>query len=125
MAMMLHKRKPGLVNRSLFEVLHAGSLEMFDIAARYWGLARYIQQRPDSTAIAAASQNLQNAVPDWEKVLAGGEYVEVVVCGKGEYGDVWNFQRTRIDCKHRIEFMLNYPMCSYELAEEFSAYQFS
>ncbi|KAJ3486215.1 hypothetical protein NLI96_g4397 [Meripilus lineatus] len=106
MAMRLHQRVPGIIDKSLFEVLHSRSIKMFDVLDwRGRRLDRHIQRKEDVRG------NVPNTPLDWERVLRGGEYVEVDVRGRRQYkrhGGKWDYQSLRSECKHRIEFLLNF-----------------
>ncbi|KAJ3485495.1 hypothetical protein NLI96_g4911 [Meripilus lineatus] len=83
MAMRLHKRTPGIIDKALFDALNTFSVKMFDL---------YVEHMEDENG----------------KLT---KYVEVEVRGRGEYTeyeDKWDYQRLRVDCKHRMEFILNY-----------------
>lgn len=107
-ALKLYERIPGIINTSLFEALHTRSVKAFDLYVEIpedplWG---YIKGKPRGT-----SQTLTAPVGsiDWNDIL--GKHSEVDVRARGyykEYGDEWDYQRLRVDYKHRMEFMLNY-----------------
>ncbi|KAJ3479224.1 hypothetical protein NLI96_g9213 [Meripilus lineatus] len=113
MAMRLHKRVPGIVDRSLFEVLHSRSVKMFDYFVSFFGNARHVQREVEGEA-EGNSQESEGPTGefDWEKVLRGGEYHEVGFYGQREdseeYGGTWEDRRLRIDCRYRIEFLLHF-----------------
>lgn len=121
MTMRLHKRVPGIIDRSLFEPLHVRSVKLFHLVVEGLWLER-IQKRPKDSS---QKQDALKQKADWEKVLETGEYAEVEVRNEGEYTeyqDKWDYQRLRIDCKHRIEFLLNY--WGLFLPEAFQEFQF-
>lgn len=111
MAMRLHKRIPNIIDKTLFESLHTRSMKMFDLYVEdeedgYGNLARYIgeEAKRESQTLDVSTRSV-----DWDEVLE--RYVEVEVRGVGEYteyGDKWDYQRLQVDCKHRMEFILNF-----------------
>lgn len=108
MAMRLNKGMPGIINNSMLEALHVRSVKMFDVMVGWiWILGEHIK-RPEDTSQTQDAQTGPGEV-DWKTVLDG--YVEVEVRDNRqytEYGNRWDYQRLRVDCKHRIEFMLNF-----------------
>lgn len=120
MVIMFHKGRPGMIDKALLDALHKFTLEMFDLYTHRTGLMDLLQGPYEGTE--------ETQVADWERVFRvnGGEYAEVELRGEGEYGDDWDFQRTRVDCKYRIEFMLNYPRSPFDhdsLAKDISRYR--
>lgn len=111
MAMRLHVRVPGAVDREFFSVLHTRSKQLFNLMVTWKGLEGHIQQYRS-----AQRKDVAVDTPDWEKVLDGGIYTQVDARGQGGYDEEWSYQRLQIDCKHRIEFMLNFiggPLYSF------------
>ncbi|KAJ3475917.1 hypothetical protein NLI96_g11512 [Meripilus lineatus] len=114
MAMRLHKRIPDIIDKTMFEALHTRSVKMFDLYVEHRRgekFGKYIKGKPERV-----SQTLDASIGtiDWHQVLK--EYTEVEVRGVGkytEYRDEWDYQRLRVDCKHRMEFMLNYEDDSF------------
>ncbi|KAJ3485504.1 hypothetical protein NLI96_g4909 [Meripilus lineatus] len=107
MAMRLHKRTPGIIDKTLFEALNTFSVKMFDL---------YVEHRMDGnlsrTLAEYIRKDAERESPTLDEVL--DRYVEVEVRGRGEYKEYegkWDYQRLRVDCKHRIEFILNYEKC--------------
>ncbi|KAJ3475689.1 hypothetical protein NLI96_g11670 [Meripilus lineatus] len=102
MAMRLHKRTPGIIDKTLFEALNTFSVKMFDLYVEHredenGKLAKYIRKEAERESLTL------------DEVL--GRYVEVEVRGYGEYTeyeDKWDYWRLRVDCEHRMEFILNY-----------------
>ena len=107
--MRLHKRMPDIIHESLFEALHIRSVKMFDLAVETgdW-LAEYVER--EAEGISQMPYKPAGEVY-WDEVLRTGEYVEVEVRNGWkytEYGNKWDYRRLRVDCKHRIEFLLNF-----------------
>lgn len=120
MAMKHHQRQPGIINKALFEALHVSSLQLFNSIVTRYQLAAHFQAGEGAVPQGRATQPV---ITDWEQILEGGEYVEVEVRGLGEYGDDWDHARMRVDCKHRMEFMMNYLVLSLNFREDFARYQ--
>ena len=94
---------------------------MLDLFSAHYDLKPKLERLPED-------EN-ETRSPAGERILNGGEYahVEAGVRGTGEYGHDWDFQRTRIDCKYIIEFMLNYtfsPVDCNWLTENIPRFQF-
>ncbi|KAJ3477657.1 hypothetical protein NLI96_g10313 [Meripilus lineatus] len=109
MAMRLHKRFPHVIDKTLFEALNTRSVKDFDLYVEFnngGDFGKYIKGKPEEVP-----QTLdESAGPiDWDRILEGYAEVEVHDVGEyTEYGNEWNYQRLRVDCRHRMEFMLNY-----------------
>ncbi|KAJ3474656.1 hypothetical protein NLI96_g12335 [Meripilus lineatus] len=109
MAMRLHKRIPDILGKTMFETLHTRSLKMFDLYVEHINdreFGKYIKGKPEGVS---QTSDASIGIIDWDQVLK--EYTEVEVRDVGkytEYGDKWDYQRLRVDYKHRMEFMLNY-----------------
>ncbi|KAJ3485505.1 hypothetical protein NLI96_g4908 [Meripilus lineatus] len=100
MATRVHKRTPGIIDKTLFEALNTFSLKMFDL---------YVVHKENGQLVKYIRGEAERESQTLDKVL--DRYVEVEVRGRGEYTeyeDKWDYQRLRVDCKHRMEFMLNY-----------------
>ncbi|KAJ3480168.1 hypothetical protein NLI96_g8538 [Meripilus lineatus] len=69
MAMRLHTKVPGIVDKSLFQALHDCSIKMFGIEAkyRYWYENGDIRRRDDAPATDDVPGNIPDA--DWKKLL--------------------------------------------------------
>ncbi|KAJ3479219.1 hypothetical protein NLI96_g9214 [Meripilus lineatus] len=109
MAMRLHKRVPGIVDRSLFEALQSRSVKMFDLVVTAWNLTGNIQGEMEGDVEGTDGPAGEF---EWEKLLRGEEYRDVEVRGRGEYSsgdeDIWEYKRLRVDCRYRIEFLLHF-----------------
>ena len=126
--MRLHRRIPGIIDRTLFEALNTRSVKMFDLYVEHWEdengkLAKHIRGKPEGE-----SQTLDASIEpiNWDEVL--DTYAEVEVRDEGEYmeyGDRWDYQRLRVDCKHRMEFILNYEeRCDFVIRRMMWSYKF-
>ena len=118
MALRLHQRLPQVVDNSFLEALHTLSVKKFGILVSMFDVARHIQWEPEGTSQAPNILGER----DWERVLDGEEYGKVDIRGFGEYkeyGDKWDYWRLRVDCKHRIEFMINFTGCDGSNLEPF------
>ena len=104
---------PSIIDESLFESLHTWSVRRFDLLTE--GIYEDNIQRVSEGTVQISDKSAGEI--DWKAVLKGREYVEVKVCGGGEYteyGDKWDYKRLRVDYKHRMEFVLNYEKCGME-----------
>ena len=108
MAMVLHTKVPGVVDKSLFQALHDYSVRMFDLEVKKWlGMVSRISKRNNSLPTDNnASGNVVET--DWERVLREDKYVGVQIRDNGNYGVEWYQEDLRLNCKQRIEFMLSY-----------------
>ncbi|KAJ3484308.1 hypothetical protein NLI96_g5718 [Meripilus lineatus] len=102
MAMRLHTLSPGIIDRSLFEVLQIRSVFMFDIFVKNsrGNLTTHIEEGPELTART-----------DWEGVINDGEYVEVDISrNTWDTCDVWRSGRLRLDCQYRMMFIMRFTL---------------
>ncbi|KAJ3480176.1 hypothetical protein NLI96_g8540 [Meripilus lineatus] len=100
MAMRLHTKVPGIVDKSLFQAIHDYSISMFKVSANYrgWYERGDIKRRND------APGNVPDA--DWKKLLdKKEEYVGVQLRRDGNYGNEWYDDDLQNSCKRRIEFL--------------------
>ncbi|KAJ3475916.1 hypothetical protein NLI96_g11513 [Meripilus lineatus] len=124
MAMRLHKRIPDIIDKTLLEALYTRSVKMFDLYVEwYMWLQEHIKGKPEGVS---QRSGVSIGTIDWDQVLK--EYTEIEVRDVGEYteyGDEWDYQRLRVDCKHRMEFMLNYEKgwAGDEIRKILSAFQ--
>ncbi|KAJ3474160.1 hypothetical protein NLI96_g12618 [Meripilus lineatus] len=106
MAMRLHKKVPGIVDKSLFQALHDCSTNMFKASVKFWGWYKNgdIKRRSDTPTPDDAPGNVLDA--DWKKLLdKKEEYVGVQLREDGDYGNDWYDDNLQNSCKQRIEFM--------------------
>ncbi|KAJ3474655.1 hypothetical protein NLI96_g12334 [Meripilus lineatus] len=125
MAMKLHKRIPNIIDKTLFEALHTLSVKMFDMHVEHARNECGAHIKGKLERVSRTSDASIGTI-DWDQVLK--EYTEIEVRDVGEYteyGDEWDYQRLRVDCKHRMEFMLNYEKgwLGNEIRKTLSAFQ--
>lgn len=108
LAMKLHMQIPGVIDEAVLGVLHTRSIQMFKSYVKettYNNFGEYTQGKPSGT-LQMSDALVPNALIGWSQSLDEG--IEVEVKDVGEYGDEWNSQRLQVDCKYRMEFILNY-----------------
>lgn len=130
MAMRLQGQIPGIIHNSFFAEIHIRSIRIFDLCLKWNGwMPRYLRGWDDEPH----AQGEKFGEPDWKGVLRLGRrgYISVDVRGPREYGDIcWDYATSRVSCKHRIEFILNYraskddPWHAGELRRIFARSQF-
>ena len=99
MAMRLHTKVPGIVDKSLLQTLHVCSVKMFDLTVK------------DSSDILGSRIRTRNNAPgsvpeaDWEEVLREKNYAGVRVSEDGNDRDQWYYEDLQSSCKQRIGFL--------------------
>ncbi|KAJ3485161.1 hypothetical protein NLI96_g5137 [Meripilus lineatus] len=101
MAMRANKLVPGIISGPLLEALHLHSVKMFDTILK--SNEECLQEGPVDISQAPIRPSGEM---DWDQIIE--DWVEVDVRDPGDYGDQWEYWRTRFDCKHRMEFMLRW-----------------
>lgn len=124
-AIRMQQQAPGVIDRSLFRALHTRSVKMFHMMLKkpMWDLGDHVRNKPKGAFISESywTNNL-----NWGEIV--DQYRGVEVRGVGEfkeYGRKWDYNKLMFDCKHRIEFMLNFVDIQLEnLPMVFDCFQF-
>ncbi|KAJ3479857.1 hypothetical protein NLI96_g8764 [Meripilus lineatus] len=106
MAMRLHTKVPGFVDKSLFQAMHVCSLKMFDLCVETWHpsyLKDHIRTRNNALSTGEVPGSVSGA--DWEEVLQGKEYVGFRILDDGNDRDEWYHEDLQSSCKQRIGLM--------------------
>ncbi|KAJ3479858.1 hypothetical protein NLI96_g8769 [Meripilus lineatus] len=105
MAMRLHTKVPGFVDKSLFQALHVCSVNMLDLTVkdRPLGLGSHIWTLNNALSTGEVPGSVSGA--DWEEVLQGKEYVGFRILDDGNDRDEWYHEDLQSSCKQRIRFM--------------------
>ncbi|KAJ3486269.1 hypothetical protein NLI96_g4343 [Meripilus lineatus] len=105
MAMRLHTKVPGFVDKSLFQALHVCSVKMFDLTVKDWSFVLESHIRTQNNALSTGEVPGSVSGPDWEEVLEGKEYVGFRILDDGNDRDEWYHEDLQSSCKQRIQFM--------------------
>ncbi|KAJ3476183.1 hypothetical protein NLI96_g11333 [Meripilus lineatus] len=105
MAMRLHTKVPGIVDKSLFQALHVCSVKMFDLLVKdlSYTLGSHIRTRNNALSTGEVPGSVSEA--DWEEVLQGKEYVGFRILDDVNDRDEWYHEDLQSSCKQRIGFM--------------------
>ena len=115
-AMRLHTKVPGFVDKSLFQALHVCSVEMFDLEVKSldYILGSHIRTRNNALSTGEVPGSVSGA--DWEEVLEGKEYVGFRILDDGNGRGERYPEDLQSSCKQRIGFM--WERLSYLYEEE-------
>ncbi|KAJ3475994.1 hypothetical protein NLI96_g11461 [Meripilus lineatus] len=106
MAMRLHTKVPGFVDKSLFQALHVCSFKMFDLCVETWNpsyMKDHIRTRNNALSTGESPGSFSGA--DWEEVLQGKEYVGFRILDDGNDRDEWYHEDLKSSCKQRMGFI--------------------
>lgn len=122
MAMRLHMKVPGIIDKSLFQALHVCSVKMFNLEVkdRPSEMGSHIRTRNNALSDDDAPGNVLEA--DWEQVLRERKYVGVRIPDDGMNRNEWYYEDLQASCKQRIGFMwsrLHLPTTFRVVLEEF------
>lgn len=110
MAMRLHVKRPGVIDRTFFRELHERSVKIYDLASTLWPAPFY---RSWTQTDDAAGGVLMVQV-DWEKVFREKKYVGFRIPDDVINRDVWYHEDLQSSCKERIRCMWSYLCNNYE-----------
>ncbi|KAJ3478097.1 hypothetical protein NLI96_g9999 [Meripilus lineatus] len=108
MAMRLHTKVPGFVDKSLFQALHVCSVRMFNL------LTRSLRFPTRNNALSTGEVPGSVSGADWEEVLEGKEYVGCRILGDENRRAKWYHEDLQSSCKQRIGFMRAMTSYLYE-----------
>ncbi|KAJ3478094.1 hypothetical protein NLI96_g10003 [Meripilus lineatus] len=106
MAMRLHTKVPGFVDKSLFQALHVYSVKMFYLVVDSSVSDESISPIPtQNNAPSTGEVPGSGSRADWEEVLQGKEYVGFRILDDGSDRYEWYHEDLQSSCKQRIGFM--------------------